>query len=333
MKVTVLGAGNMGTTIAQVIASKGYDVQIWNYEGDPDPLEQIQKYHENKKYLPGIALLHRIKPQPDLEHALKGSRIVFFVVPSSFMSAIVARAQHFITPKTILVDVSKGFGEEYLQNKNFRTPVDRILKRMVAISGPAIAIDLARGGFTAMNIAATNTSSIRVVRNVLETDFLKLVVCVDVRGVKLCGALKNVYAILLGVCDGMKFPMNTKAFFLTKALEEMGCLVGRLGGNKNTVYSLAGLGDLVGTGLCATSRNRRFGEFLVCAASKAEAESQVGQVVEGVKASKILCALAKKYRIDMPLAQLVYDIVWRSKHPETSLHTFLKLYHDRKKKR
>jgi glycerol-3-phosphate dehydrogenase (NAD(P)+) len=331
MKITVLGAGNMGTTIAHIISSNGHDVALWNYEGDPEPLEQIKAYRENKKYLPGIKLSSRITVEPDLEVALHKSTVVFFVVPSSFMSSIVARAEHFFTSKTILVDVSKGFGEEYLQDPKLHTPVDRVLKNMVAISGPAIAVDLAREGFTAMNIASENKKALVVVKKVLETHFLILIAHDDVKGIKLCGALKNVYAILLGVCDGLQFPMNTKAFLLTKALEEMGKLVGKLGGKKETVYSLAGLGDLVGTGLCTTSRNRRFGEFLVCATSKADAESQVGQVVEGAQASKVLRSLAKLYHVDMPLARLVYEIVWLNKNPKKELTLFLKGPHVSKK--
>jgi glycerol-3-phosphate dehydrogenase (NAD(P)+) len=246
LKVTVLGAGNMGTTIAHVVASNGYKVDLWNYEGDPEPLEQITKHRENKKYLPGVKLSSRIHAEPDLQKAVAKSAVVFFVVPSGFMSSIVARAEHFFTPKTILVDISKGFGEEYLQDPKQHTRVDTVLKHMVAISGPAIAIDLAKGGFTAMNIASSNPQALKQVHAILENKYLKLIKSNDVKGVKLGGALKNVYAILLGLCDGLQFPMNTKAFLVTQILEEMGRVIEKLGGKKETVYNLAGLGDLIG---------------------------------------------------------------------------------------
>lgn len=326
LKITVLGAGNMGTTIAQVVASNGYNVYLWNYEGDPEPLEQISKYQENKKYLPGIKLSPRIKPEPDLEQAVKQSHIIFFVVPSSFMSSIVARAQHFFRAKAVLVDISKGFGEEYLQDKRLHTPIDKTMQHMVAISGPAIAIDLAKQGFTAMNIASANKQALKQVQKVLQNNYLKLIPSNDIKGIKLGGALKNVYSILLGICDGLQMPMNTKAFLVTMALEEMGRLIKKLGGKSETVYSLAGLGDLIGTGLCTTSRNRRFGEFLVCANSRAEAEEQVGQVVEGVRALEILMRLSKRYTIPMPMAQVVYRIVYKGEAIEPLVQSFLRKF-------
>lgn len=326
MKITVLGAGNMGTTIAHVISSNGHDVTLWNYEGDPEPLEQIKKHRENKKYLPGIKLSSRITVEPDLEKALYKSSVVFFSVPSSFIATILYRAKEYVSSKTILVDISKGFKHE----KSKQNP-SVLLKNMIVISGPAIAIDLARGGFTAMNIAGKNARAIKTVRNVLENDFLKFFPTSDVQGIKICGALKNVYAILMGICDGFAVPMNTKAFLLTQALQEMGELIHKMGGKKETVYSLAGLGDLMGTGLCTTSRNRRFGEFLVFASSKAEAAGKVGQVVEGAEASKILHSLIKEYRVVMPVAELVYRIVWLEKNIKKELDLFLKSFHVSKK--
>jgi glycerol-3-phosphate dehydrogenase (NAD(P)+) len=323
MKITVLGAGNMGTTIAQIIATNGYEVHIWNYEGDPDPLEHIIEYRENKKYLPGIKLSERIKPEKNLEQALQASKLIFFVVPSSFMVSILKRAHAFISREAVLVDISKGFQEKDWKKKTKKITVEKILSRMVVVSGPAIAVDLVKGGFTAMNIASSDNNSIRTVKKVLENEHLKLVASSDIKGIKLCGALKNVYAILMGICDGLSLPMNTKAFLLTRSLEEMSGLVKKLGGKKETVYSLAGLGDLIGTGLCATSRNRRFGEFLVYAKTREEAQQKVGQVVEGVEANKMLVHLAGHYGVAMPVAQLIYKIVWKNVDPKKELELFL----------
>lgn len=326
MKITVLGAGNMGTTIAQIIASNGYEVHIWNYEGDPDPLQHIVEYGENKKYLPGIKLSKNLKPESSLEKAVEGSKVIFLAVPSGFVNAILKRVQSFISSKTILVDISKGFQEKDRKRTSKNSILDTFSNTMVIISGPAIALDLVKGGFTAMNIASRQKSSIDLVRKVLENEHLKFIPVRDVKGIKICGALKNVYAILMGICDGLQFPMNTKAFLLTRSLEEMGELVKKMGGKKEAVYSLAGLGDLIGTGLCTTSRNRRFGEFLVYAKTREEAEQKVGQVVEGMRASKILIKLARQYRVYMPVAQLIYKIVWKSALAQKEVKMFLQRF-------
>jgi glycerol-3-phosphate dehydrogenase (NAD(P)+) len=322
MKITVLGAGNMGTTVAHIISSNGFPVTIWNYEGDLEPLEQIENHRENKKYLPGIKLSSKIKVEPDLSAALAGCDILFYVMPSSFMDSMLKRVAVLVNTKVILVDVSKGVKKDDWEvgKKNLGTlkatekKLTSLKKNMVTISGPAIAGDLARGGFTAMNSASNNDLNLKKVTKVLQNKFLKLLPSNDVRGVKMAGALKNVYAILLGLCDGLKFPMNTKAFFLTQALDEIGLVLTKIGGKKETVYSLAGLGDLIGTALCTTSRNRSFGEFLVYAETRNEAEQKVGQVVEGIEAAKKLITLGKKLKIKLPLAEMVYKIVWNKQN-------------------
>lgn len=324
--VAVLGAGNMGTSIANVVASNGYEVNLWNYEGDPEPLKQIAEFGENKKYLAGIKLSKNIKPIQDLAEAVKGSNIVFFVVPSSFITEIVKRAAVHLSKTVICVDASKGMDEKSLEiipNIITASLPANLKKKVATISGPAIAIDMVKGGFTAMNIASKNSKSITAVKKVLENKNLKLIPTDDIIGVEVTGSFKNVYAIAMGLCDGFALPMNTKAALLVIALKEISVLVKKMGGRFETVYDLAGLGDLVGTGLCATSRNRRFGEFIAQGLRKAEAVSKVGQVVEGIKAGKTLYDLNKKYKIKSPFAEMVYKIISGTVSPKDTFEKFL----------
>lgn len=328
-KVAVLGAGNMGTALAQLIAQNGYEVNLWNYEGDPEPLEQIKKYRENKKYLAGIKLSARVRPRSDLAGALAGASAVFFVVPSNFMEGLVKRAAAHLPARTVCVDVSKGLDEKSLGL------IPDVLKKDLAkswrgqlatISGPAIAREMAQGGFTAMSIASLNSKAVKLIKKVLENDNLKLVMTKDVVGVEVAGSFKNVYAIALGLCDGLKMPMNTKAALLVSALREISELVKKMGGLPATVYGLAGLGDLVGTSLCEISRNRRFGQFLAEGFGVKQSFKKVGQTVEGAIAVKVLMALGKKYHLKMLFAKMVYEIVWQNKKSGTELKKFLKNY-------
>lgn len=325
--VAVLGAGNMGTAMAKVIGDNGHTVKLWNHEGDHGPLEQIKAYRENKKYLPNVTLPRTIVPEPDLAKAVKGANAVFFVIPSNFMAAIAKRVGSLLSPKTICVDTSKGLGDttmELIPNIIKKSLPPALRSYVVSVSGPAIAVDMARGGFTAMNIAGKNSIATTTIKKMMEGKNVKLFPTTDLVGVEIGGSFKNVYAISMGVCDGLKFPMNTKAALLVIALKEIGSLVKKMGGKTETTFDLAGLGDLIGTSLSPVSRNRRFGECLAEGLCRADALTKVNQVVEGINAVKTMLALGRKFKIRLPLAETVYDIVWKEKNPSTRLNKFLK---------
>ncbi len=329
LTVAILGAGNMGTALAQMVAKNGHTVRIWNHSGDAGPLKQIKEDQENKRYLPGIKLLPNIIPEADLESAVRGALVVIFVVPSNFMEGLIKQAVPFLACGVVCVDASKGLDEKSLGlvSDVIEKNLPKCLRQeVVSISGPAVAIDMVKGGFTAMNVASGSLKSIRLVKQAMESGSLKLIATQDVVGVEVAGSFKNVYAIAMGICDGLKYPLNTKAALLVIALKEISELIKKMGGKPETVYDLAGLGDLVGTGLCATSRNRRFGEYLASGLSNDGASKQVGQVVEGVNASQILKKLSKKFKIKMPFANMVYDIVWGRKGCKEALDKFLKNY-------
>lgn len=317
----------MGTALAQIIGSNGFNVKIWNYEGDSEPLEQIESLHENKKYLAGVKLSHNIVVEKDLKSAVHDTKIIFFVVPSSFMSDIIKRASQFISPKTICVDVSKGLDEKTL------TITTEIFKKylpvhsksyITSISGPAIAVDMVKGGFTAMNISSKNSEATKLVKKVLCNDSLRLKETSDLIGTEIAGSFKNIYAIAIGMADCFEWPMNTKAAIIVLALEEMSAIIKKMGGQEKTACDLAGLGDLVATALSSHSRNRKFGQCFPKHLNKESAAKEVGQVVEGINACKITLALAKKYKVKMPLAETVYQIVWKNLDPETSIKKLLK---------
>lgn len=325
--ITVLGAGNMGTALTQVIASNGYKVKLWNYEGDVEPLDQISSFHENKKYLAGINLSHNIIVEKNLEAAVNTAKIIFFVVPSSSASDIIKRTAQYISPKTICVDISKGLDEKTLEltttvlKKNIPTHSRPFI---TTISGPAIAIDMVKGSFTAMNISSQNSEAIKLIKKVLCNDNLRLKETTDLVGTEVAGSFKNIYAIAIGIADFYEWPMNTKAAMIVLAVQEMSFIIKKMGGQEKTATDLAGLGDLIGTALSTNSRNRRFGQCFPKHLNKEAAAKEVGQVVEGINACKITLALAKKYKIKMPLAQTVYQIVWKNIDPEKSLKKLLR---------
>jgi glycerol-3-phosphate dehydrogenase (NAD(P)+) len=327
MTVAVLGTGNMGTALAVMLSRGGHSVRLWNYEGDQEPLNQVREARENKKYLPGVSLPENISAEPDLENAVQGATVVFFVVPSNFVEAIIKRVAGFLPCGVVCVDATKGMDEKSLGLTS--DVIEKLLPKclsqaVVSLSGPAIATDMVKGGWTAMNIASKSERALTVVHEVLAGDTLKLIATNDMVGVEVAGAFKNVYAIAMGICDGLKYPLNTKSALLVIALQEIAGLIKKMGGQRETVYGLAGLGDLVGTGLCGTSRNRRFGEYLAQGKSKDEATKAVGQVVEGINASRILKKLSVKHKIKMPFADMEHAIVWKEKNSAGALSDFLR---------
>ena len=203
--VAVLGAGNMGTSLAQVIAENGHKVVIWNYAADPEPLEQIKNGRENKKYLPGIHLSENITVEPDLQKAVAGKKIVFFALPSNVVGGIAAQAGNFFKKEVICVDASKGMDEKSLGlvTENIKAGIPKkINPQIVTVSGPAMAIDMVQGGFTAMNIASKPEHAQKAVKKILENKNLKLIAMADFKGVEIAGSFKNTYAIAMGLCDG-----------------------------------------------------------------------------------------------------------------------------------
>ncbi|KKR35396.1 MAG: Glycerol-3-phosphate dehydrogenase [NAD(P)+] [Candidatus Magasanikbacteria bacterium GW2011_GWA2_40_10] len=314
----------MGTAIAQVVALNGYKVRLWNHSGDLEPLKQIKEKQENANYLPGVKLSKNIIPEHSIEQTVLKADIIFISVPSVFIAAVAKQAAPHLSGREVCVDVSKGLDEKSL---SLTTDILKSIlpkNKIAIISGPAVAKQMVVDGFTAMNVASLDAGAIRMVKKVMENKNLNLIPTTDIVGVEAAGSFKNVYAIAVGMCDGLCMSTNTKAILFVTALQEMSLLIKKMGGRAETVYGLAGLGDLIGTGMAHSSRNRRFGEFLAKGLSLEKATAEVGQVVEGVVAVKVLNSLAKKYKLKTPFANMVYKIICGKISSKTGLEKFLK---------
>lgn len=325
--VAVLGAGNMGTAMAFVLADNGHQVKIWNWEGDLEPLKQIEKYRENKKYLTGVKLPVNIIPCYKIGEAVKDAEVIFFVVPSGVMEHTISFAARSIKHSAVLVDVSKGIDRHsfslipFMMMKHVRS---ELKKNIVSVSGPAVAKQLSRRQFTAMNVASKNKHAIKRVKSVLENNYIKLVASTDIIGVEVGGSFKNVYAIAMGMCDALGYGLNTKAALIVSAVAEIADLIKAMGGKRRTAYELSGLGDLIGTALCEDSRNRRFGEYLGKGMSGKQALKKVGQTVEGAEAAKCLMFLAEKYNVKLPFAAVIYECVFGAKKTANLIKNYIK---------
>jgi glycerol-3-phosphate dehydrogenase (NAD(P)+) len=324
--ITILGAGNMGTALAHVLAENGHNIKIWNWEGDREPLEQITTFHENKKYLKGIALSKKIVAEFAIADALEDADFVFLAIPSTVLEHTIAFATRNIPNDAIIVNTSKGICPEThrLMSVVLGTHLNTLQrKNFVTISGPAVAMQMAQKQFTAMNIVSKNKDAIRAVQDILSNDYIKLFPLNDIVGVELGGTFKNVYAIAMGICDGMKLGSNTKAALLTFSLHELNVLIKAMGGKNGTAYELAGLGDLIGTSFAVSGRNRSFGEYLGMGHTAHEAEEKVEQTIEGLSAVHCLIELVRGHHIDAPFAHAIFHAISSKHDPRVGFRRFL----------
>jgi len=311
LNIAVLGAGNAGTTLANTIASNGHDVRLWTIE--EDVAQDILTNRENSKYLPGITLRDNVRAC-SLEDALDGASFIVLTVPSNVIRKLCENIKPMIKHYQILVNIAKGIEEDTLMLMS-DVIADEIGEHnhIIAVSGPMIANELARGIPTAVAIAGTDEKGMNLMQEAFTTDFFKLYKNEDMVGVELGGSLKNIIAIAAGVSDGLGYGSNTKSALITRGLAEVSLLGVAMGGRPLTFMGLSGLGDLYTTCTSPHSRNRRFGENLGKGMSVDESRAAVEQVVEGIYAIKVGHLLGKKHDIDLPITNILHGILYEGK--------------------
>lgn len=329
VNVAILGAGNLGTTLAIVLAGgapgiragRSRKVVLWTIE--PDVAQEIRERRLNTKYLPGVPLAKAIGVTTDLAEALAGAAVIVVTVPSKVVRDVARQVGQALgageSPGLpAIVSASKG-----LEAGTYLRMTEVILSelpapfggRVLAMSGPSIAHELSRGTPTAIVLACRDARLARAVRRDLQTPTLRLQISRDVAGVELGGVLKNAYALVFGLCDGLGLGLNTKAAILARALPELARLGVALGGRRATFYGLAGLGDLVGTGLSGHSRNRRLGEELARRRAADEALASIPGVVEGIGSVRLARDLAARHRLRLPLLEGIAAAVEQAGDP------------------
>jgi glycerol-3-phosphate dehydrogenase (NAD(P)+) len=308
MQVGVVGLGNVGTAVANLIASNGYDVLGWEYH---EPVvQEINDNHTNTKFLGGITLDSRLVATTSIEKVLHGCDVVFLGLPSLYMRRILEPFRGRLRPDTLLVNLAKGVDREtgltVFQALGEMFPQHR----RVMLAGPAIANEFARGMPTVVVIAGERMADLLILARLLDAGHFRTRFSDDPIGVELGGILKNVYTIGLGIFDGKQISsVNFRSVYLTIALEEITRLGVAMGGKPETFAYLAGLGDLLATSLSEHSHNRRMGELLAGGLSLDEVRAEMGVVPEGYNTIQFALALAEKLHITLPLAHGLWDVI------------------------
>jgi glycerol-3-phosphate dehydrogenase (NAD(P)+) len=310
MRCAVLGAGSWGTSLAALLAGKGFPVTVWDKDGAV--LEDVAKNHRNERYLPGVALPAGVRATPDLSRALEGAELVVVAVPSFAVRQVAIDSKRLVHAGTPVVCVAKGIELETLMTMSevLEDVLPVPLHPYVAVlSGPSFAREVAKGLPTAVTVAARWERIARQVQDAFHTRTFRPYTSGDVMGVEVGGSAKNVVAIAAGISDGLGFGVNALAALITRGLSEISRLAVRKGANPLTLSGLSGMGDLVLTCSSDLSRNRTVGRGLAAGRNVEELEREIGQVAEGVRNSRSVHDLARRLEVEMPICDTVHRLL------------------------
>ena len=309
-KIAVFGAGTWGIALARLLAANGRDVTVWS--AIPAELKSLSTTHHHPN-LPGMELPAAMHYTADIAEACTGRDILLFAVPSPFVRATAKKAAPHIPEGQLIVDVAKGVEDKTLMTMS-EIIEDELAKagrkaRVVALSGPTHAEEVARDMPTAIVAASADEDAAKTVQKVFTTPAFRVYTNDDRRGTELGGAVKNVIALAVGIALGLGYGDNAKAALITRGNAELSRLGIAMGCKAETFAGLSGMGDLIVTCTSMHSRNLHAGMLIGRGKSVEEAKTEVGQVVEGINALPAAYRLAKQYKVEMPIVQAVEAIL------------------------
>jgi glycerol-3-phosphate dehydrogenase (NAD(P)+) len=305
--VTVLGAGSWGTAVATLLAENGYDVTLWSHE--KEVTQSIETERVNRCYLPDVQLSSRIKSTDSLEEAFLDSQLVFEVIPIAFLRSVLTRAKPFVTATHRWCLLSKGIEQDTLM---FSSEIlndifgEAVMKSV--LSGPNCAAGLVKQQLTATMLAG-DVDLVDALIPLLKNHYFIPYRSSDIIGVQISGALKNVIALLIGIAEGAGLGPNAKAWVGAAGLNEIADITEALGGNRETAFGLAGLGDLMVSSM-PSGRNFQLGKAIGAGASIEEAQQKIKGSLEGINTTKSLYRLLERKNIELPLCRGLYKILF-----------------------
>jgi len=323
-KIAVVGAGSWGTAIGDLLGSKGYPVSLWAFEKEVE--DHIQKFHENKIFLPHHKLSSNISASNDLVEVITDKDLVVVVVPSHVMRNVIKEMARHLSDSVILISASKG-----IEQKTHLT-MSGVIKenlpdvdedRLAVISGPSFAKEVAQKIPTSVTVACKNPECAALVQHLFATPYFRVYSSDDIIGVELGGSVKNVIAIAAGITDGLGLGLNTRAALITRGMTEIRRLGLHLGANPRTFTGLAGFGDLVLTCTGNLSRNYTVGIKLGRGQKLQEILAEMRMVAEGIKTAKSVYNFSRKLGVEMPICHEVYRILYKDLAPQKAVHRLM----------
>jgi glycerol-3-phosphate dehydrogenase (NAD(P)+) len=322
-RIGVIGGGSWGTVLADLLAAKGFAVELWVFERDV--AEQISTYRENRVFLPGIMLSPNLTASNDIASAAAGKDLLVVVVPSHVIRETSAAMAGRLGARTMVVSASKG-----IENKTHLT-MTGVLKetlgvgdeRLAVLSGPSFAVEVARKFPTVVTVASRSQALAQMVQQVFATRYFRVYTSEDTIGVELGGSVKNVIAIAAGILDGLGLGLNTRAALITRGMTEIRRLGKRMGANPRTFTGLAGYGDLILTCTGDLSRNHALGKKIAAGRKLSDILGEMRMVAEGVRTARSVYNLSNKLGVEMPICHQTYRILYEELPPREALYQLM----------
>jgi glycerol-3-phosphate dehydrogenase (NAD(P)+) len=307
MRVTVLGAGSWGTTVASLLCRRDHEVLLW--ARNPEVAGEVSEQHTNAEYLPDAELPRQLRATADLEEAARHAELLVVGVPTGAFRDTLQKVRPHLSPWIPVISLSKGLERD--THLRMTEVVKQVLpgRPAAALTGPNLAKEIMAGQAAASVIATDDLTVAAALQRVVRRGMFRVYTHHDVVGCEVGGALKNVVAIATGMAEGLGVGDNTRAAVMSRGLAELTTLAVAMGGEAPTLAGLAGMGDLVATCMSPHSRNRHVGEQLGLGRSLEEVLGEMRMVAEGVKTVSTVVDLADEHGLEMPIARTIHDVV------------------------
>lgn len=321
-RITIIGDGSMATVCAMLLESRGAMVTVWG--AFPEHVAELIQTRENRRYLPGYRISESIRLTANDQQALRGADLVVSAVPTQFIRQVWQRLAAQAAPGVPIVSVAKGIETETLLRptqiiadvlSQHSDDPDRPARPLAALSGPSVAHELARCLPATVCAASDDESLAKRVQETFTTHWFRVYTNLDLLGVELAAATKNVIALAAGILDGLQAGNNAKSALLSRGLAEITRLGVAMGAKHETFFGIAGVGDLATTCFSPTGRNRTCGELLGKGRKLDDVLRSMPGIVEGVPTTRSVVALAEKYRVEMPITQAIYHVLFKGLDP------------------
>jgi Glycerol-3-phosphate dehydrogenase len=316
----VIGAGSWGTALSMVLADNGCSVSLWSHR--KDQAEEIRNHHTNQRYLQGVVLPDNVIGTDSLQDALKDTNAIMLVVPAKALRDVLGRIRTILTQPVLFIHGVKGIepGTFKRMSEVISEEIPRHLRSgVVVLSGPSHAEEVSLRHPTTVAVASDDPEAAKKVQDLFFNHYFRVYTNEDVVGVEIGGALKNIIALGAGISDGLGYGDNAKAALITRGLAEISRLGTKLGAHPLTFIGLTGMGDLIVTCTSVHSRNWRAGNMLGKGKELRDVLDHMGMVVEGVRTAEAAYELAKKEKIEMPITEAIYHVLFDGKHPKDAV--------------
>lgn len=320
-KISVIGSGSWGGTLAWLLSKKKFKITLWTFSKEEyDYIKDTHSLPRPRK----LKLTNKIYITQDLRTTCKNADVIIIAVPTNAFKTVVLNIKKLnISKKTILLSATKGITTD--ENLRPSRIINKYLPKnpVAVLSGPNIALDVVSKAPIISVIASKDLKIASKLQDIISSHHFRIYLNKDIDGVEIAGALKNVIAIASGMSDGFGFNISTKAALISRGLIEIAKIAIKEGADPKTLLGAAGIGDLIATCCSTNSRNYKVGYQFAKGKKLKTILKELGQVAEGVDTVKSMVKLAKKYKVRVPIAEAVYEVIFKNKNPNIALKKLL----------